>query len=67
MIFNAHHDALDFTLQAARWATEWGVVLDTNEEGSHRMREDDIGRSHRAEETFPVPAWSIGLPRRTAW
>ena len=31
VLFNAHHDELDFTLPDVDWAESWLVVLDTNE------------------------------------
>src|SRR5262245_7268239 len=67
VMFNAHHQALDFTLPEAKWGDEWGVVLDSNEDDPHYMREDDIGRSFRPGEVCKVQAWSLLLLRRTAW
>ena len=31
VLFNAHHDGLDFTLPDEEWGQRWSVVLDTNE------------------------------------
>ena len=67
VIFNAHHEPLEFTLPESKWGTRWGVVLDTNEEGAHYMREDDIGRSYGPGEKFQVQSWSTVLLRRTGW
>jgi isoamylase len=67
VVFNAHHEPLDFTMPEDKWGTTWGVVLDTNEEGAHYMRDDDIGRSYGARETFQVHPWSLVLLRRTGW
>jgi glycogen operon protein len=64
VIFNAHHEPLDFTLPEPKWGHDWGVVLDTSGGASHYMREDDIGRIYSAEETFVVQAWSLVLLRR---
>jgi glycogen operon protein len=64
VMFNAHHEALDFTLPEAKWGQGWGVVLDTREGDSHYMRDDDIGRTYRAGETFAVESWSLVLLRR---
>jgi glycogen operon protein len=67
VVFNAHHEPLDFMLPDERWGTRWGVVLDTNEQGTHSLREDDIGRSYGPGETFQAQAWSVVLLRRTGW
>jgi isoamylase len=67
VLFNAHQEALEFTLPEAKWGNEWGVVLDTNEEASHYMREDDIGRSFAPGEKCVVQPWSLVLLRRTKW
>jgi isoamylase len=64
VMFNAHHEPLDFTMPEAKWGETWGVVLDTNEEDAHYMREDDIGRLYVAGESFAVQAWSLVLLRR---
>ena len=65
VMFNAHNDALDFTIPESKWGAEWGVVLDTHEESSLYMREDDIGRSFAPGDRCPVQAWSLVLLRRT--
>ncbi len=65
VMFNAHNDALDFTIPESKWGAEWGVVLDTHEESSLYMREDDIGRLFGPGDTCPVQAWSLVLMRRT--
>jgi glycogen operon protein len=67
VVFNAHHEPLDFTLPDERWGRKWGVVLDTNEQGAHSLREDDIGRSYGPGETFQAQSWSVVLLRRTGW
>jgi glycogen operon protein len=65
VMFNAHHEPLDFTLPEARWGERWGVVLDTKEDDAHGMREEDIGRSYQAGESFAVQPWSLVLLRRS--
>jgi isoamylase len=67
VVFNAHHEPLNFILPDERWGTKWGVVLDTNEQGAHSLREDDIGRSYSPGETLEAQAWSVVLLRRTGW
>jgi glycogen operon protein len=66
VVFNAHHEPLEFTLPEKKWGSAWGVVLDTREDNVHYMREDDIGRIYSAGEAFAVEAWSLVLLRRTA-
>jgi isoamylase len=39
VIFNAHHEALPFTLPDERWGTSWVTVFDTAGNGTHFMRE----------------------------
>jgi isoamylase len=67
VIFNAHHDALPFTLPEARWGTSWVTVFDTAENGTHFMREEDTGRTSRPGDTVNAQAWSVILLRRTGW
>jgi glycogen operon protein len=67
VVFNAHHEPLDFKMPEKKWGTTWGVVLDTNEDDSHYLREDDIGRSYEAGDTFQAKPWSLVLLRRTGW
>jgi glycogen operon protein len=67
VMFNAHHEAIDFTMPDGRWGSQWGVVIDTNEETSHYMREDDIGRSFGPGDKCLVQPWSLVLLRRTGW
>ena len=67
VIFNAHHEPLDFTMPDVKWGTEWGVVFDTYEESIVYMREEDTGRSYKAGEIFQVHPWSLVLLRRTKW
>ncbi len=40
MFFNAHHEAIDFTVPVGAWGKQWNVVVDTNEplvEGAERV------------------------------
>jgi isoamylase len=67
VIFNAHHDALPFTLPDERWGTSWVTVFDTAEDDTHFMREEDTGRTFRPGDTVNVQAWSVVLLRRTGW
>jgi isoamylase len=67
VIFNAHHDALEFRLPNQRWGTSWVTVFDTAENGTHFMREEDTGRTFRPADTVNVQAWSVVLLRRTGW
>src|SRR4030095_16310870 len=64
VMFNAHHEPLDFTLPEAKWGDLWGVVLDTTAGEAHYMREEDIGGAYKAGESMAVQAWSLVLLRR---
>ncbi|HTU59305.1 MAG TPA: hypothetical protein VMF89_12740 [Polyangiales bacterium] len=36
MMFNAHHEARDFTLPPRRWGEQWQLVMDTERGFAHR-------------------------------
>jgi isoamylase len=67
VIFNAHHEALPFTLPDERWGTSWVTVFDTAGNGTHFMREGDTGLTFAPGATVDVQAWSVVLLRRTGW
>jgi glycogen operon protein len=53
LLFNAHHETMEFTVPAARWGMEWTVVIDTAdvdiEEGDRSYKPgDDVGASERS-------------------
>ncbi len=63
IMFNAHHDALDFRLPPKAWGAAWTQVLDTNDT-SDEMSEERLGRSFRAGVVVPIQPWSLRLLRR---
>jgi glycogen operon protein len=63
VMFNAHHEALDFRLPPPEWGQRWTTVLDTNDTGDE-MSEERLGRGYEAGATVNVVAWSLVLLRR---
>src|SRR5262245_22455524 len=65
VMFNAHHEPLDFTLPESKWGERWAEVLDTSA-GEDFLDEDEPGPEHSAGAVVNVPAWSLRLLRRVA-
>jgi isoamylase len=63
IMFNAHHEALDFRLPPKAWGERWTKVLDTFEP-IDEMSEERLGRRLRAHGLVRVHAWSLVLLRR---
>ncbi len=69
LMFNAHHEAVDFTLPRDGWAPCWQVELDTSVEGTAGLharrteRDDDGERRHGPSETMTLAARSIVVMR----
>ena len=63
LMFNAHHEPLEFVLPEAKWGQRWSTVLDTNET-ENPVREDQRGPDVRAGDRLQVQAWSAVLLRR---
>jgi glycogen operon protein len=64
-MFNAHHEAVEFTMPEAKWGDAWGLVLNTAEETDH-MSEDELGPELEAAGRMPVQPWSLVLLKRIA-
>jgi isoamylase len=64
-MFNAHHEAVEFTIPEAKWGDAWTVVLNTAEE-TDRMSEEELGPEVEAGGRMDVPAWSLVLLKRIA-
>ena len=64
VMFNAHHEALQFKLPPEQWGNRWTQVLDTYESGDE-MSEERLGREFSAGDEVTVEAWSLMLLRRT--
>jgi isoamylase len=65
VMFNAHHEPLDFTLPESKWGERWAEVLDTSA-AEDFLDEDKLGSEHAARAVVNVPAWSLRLLRRIA-
>jgi isoamylase len=56
LIFNAHHEPLDYKLPGAKYAKQWTKILDTNED-----KIEEYGEVYKAEQAVKVEARSIIL------
>ena len=63
IMFNAHHEALDFRLPPKAWGAAWTQVLDTNDV-IDEMSEERLGRSYKSGAALSVQSWSLRLLRR---
>jgi glycogen operon protein len=66
LMFNAHHEPLDFTLPEEKWGTRWAVLLNTVEPGDY-MSEEAASAELAASAKLTVQPWSLILLRRTGW
>jgi glycogen operon protein len=66
LMFNAHHEPLEFTLPETKWGRKWIVLLNTAEAAEHMAEEEQLVEleSHG---TISVQSWSLVLLRRTVW
>ena len=64
-MFNAHHEAVEFTLPEAKWGDGWAVVLNTADETDY-MSEEELGPEIEAGGRMHVQAWSLVLLKRIA-
>jgi glycogen operon protein len=65
VMFNAHHEPLDFTLPEAKWGERWVEILDTNAT-EDQLDEEKPGSEHAAGGRVNVNAWSLRLLRRVS-
>jgi glycogen operon protein len=61
LLFNAHHDTMNFKLPASGWGDRWIKVIDTNEPVPDLRERKEIG----AGQELPVQAYSLVVLRRT--
>ena len=59
VLFNAHHEQLQFTLPKREWGDEWIVMLDT----ARPMLEEEEQR-HKADQEIPLESRSLKVLRR---
>jgi glycogen operon protein len=65
VMFNAHHEPLDFVMPEAKWGECWTIVLDTNEAANH-VEVGGRGRQLGPGEAVKVQAWSLVMLQRPA-
>jgi isoamylase len=65
VLFNSHHEPLDFTLPEKKWGERWAVVLDTGEDKDF-MHDEESGAAFDAGGVLKVQPWSLVLLRRLA-
>src|SRR6478735_11753700 len=63
VMFNAHHEPLDFTMPESKWGQRWTQVLNTYESGE-LLSDEKVGLEAAAGGTLKVQAWSTILLRR---
>jgi glycogen operon protein len=63
IMFNAHHETLEFKLPPKAWGTAWTQVLDTNDT-TDEMSEERLGRSFKAGAAIAIQPWSLRILRR---
>jgi glycogen operon protein len=63
VMFNAHHDPIDFRLPGPEWGNRWTQVLDTFESGDE-LSEERLGTEWDAGTVRRVESWSLVLLRR---
>lgn len=63
LMFNAHHEPLDFTLPEQKWGEQWTVILNTVEE-KDRLAEPEEGPEIGAGGRVRVQPWSLLLLKR---
>ena len=63
VMFNAHHEGMDFRLPTGEWGRRWTVVLDTRDI-TDELSEERLGREYRSSDAVDVVAWSLVLLRR---
>ena len=65
IMFNAHHEPLDFRIPEPKWGECWADVLDTSAE-TDDLDEEGESAKHAASGMINVQAWSLRVLRRTA-
>ncbi|HTH03642.1 MAG TPA: hypothetical protein VL882_25375, partial [Vicinamibacterales bacterium] len=62
LMFNAHHEPLEFTLADAKWAERWNMLLNTADD-KDLLSEQDPGPELGAGDKIQVQAWSLVVLR----
>jgi glycogen operon protein len=65
IMFNSHHESLEFRVPEQKWGNRWAELLKTAETEDH-LAEDRLGPEHDAGGAVQVQAWSTMVLRRTS-
>jgi isoamylase len=65
VMFNSHHEPIDFTLPDKKWGEKWSLVLNTADDADF-LQDEQSGPAFDAGATLPVQPWSLVLLRRLA-
>lgn len=63
VMFNAHHEPVEFVLPEEKWGDRWELILNTAEAGDHLAGENGGGEV-QAREKVSVQPWTLVLLRR---
>jgi glycogen operon protein len=65
VMFNAHHEPLEFVMPEAKWGESWAIILATSEASDH-VETTGGGRQLTSGERVKVQAWSMVLLQHVA-
>ena len=63
VMFNGHHEPIEFTLPDHEWAAAWEVVLNTVKPAAHAITLDDPSEQYKAGDRVDVAPRSVVLLR----
>jgi len=63
LMFNAHHEPLEFTLADSKWAKRWTMILNTAEEKDLLSEQETSGPESGAGDKIQVQPWSLVVLR----
>jgi isoamylase len=63
LMFNAHHEPLEFTLADSKWAKRWTMILNTAEEKDLLSEQETSGPESGAGDRIRVQPWSLVVLR----
>ncbi|MCA1559097.1 MAG: glycogen debranching protein GlgX [Acidobacteria bacterium] len=63
VMFNSHHEPVEFRLPEQKWAEQWAELLNTAADTDF-LTEEQLGPEHAAGKTMQVQPWSLILLRR---
>ena len=65
VMFNAHHEPVEFMLPESKWGQTWIKLLETDEQAD-TMDDEAAGEEYKPGDEVAVPASAFALLRRTA-